>query len=381
VAGVISVLGGLLLALVTVVSDANGSGGLATIGQLVGLVLFALPGGVVATVNGILVLIKRPSLRFFFPPAWLFFLLSLAAVGGGVVIWNRFAHPGPLVAVLPLVVASGLLPALTVLALASARLGYPSTWRHVTLSLIYGGTIAGLVASILNTLAYVAIVLLLQALGFNISLDLNFLQNLNPTNAAEAVAFLLLGSVAAPLVEEGLKPLGAVLLMPRLRGPNEAFLVGMAAGIGFAVVETLGYIGMGEADWVAVAVQRLGAGLVHGVGAGMGAMGWYYLIRGKGVPLRWLRGFGSLGYAVVQHSLFNGSNLLGAISPVGQLLGRPFYLGSLPIDAGTAVAFVFYLLILTVLVVVTGRLRLIKLATPAAPAGPRASRPIGGGAR
>ena len=79
--------------------------------------------------------------------------------------------------------------------------------------------------------------------------------------------------MVAPLVEEGVKPLGAILVMPRIRSASEAFLLGLAAGIGFDFVETIGYIGMGEADWISVAIQRVGAGLLHGVGAGMGALG------------------------------------------------------------------------------------------------------------
>ena len=122
---------------------------------------------------------------------------------------------------------------------------------------------------------------------------------------------LLIFAVVAPLVEEGLKPLGVVFIMRRLRSPAEAFLLGLAAGVGFDMVETIGYIGSGQADWVSVAIQRVGAGLLHGLGAAMAALGWYYLINGKGVPHRWLKGFGGLAYAVLQHGIFNASNLLG----------------------------------------------------------------------
>src|SRR6185503_19974838 len=44
------------------------------------------------------------------------------------------------------------------------------------------------------------------------------------------------GAVVAPLLEELTKPLVAILLGRRLRGPAEAFLVGMAGGVGFAIV-------------------------------------------------------------------------------------------------------------------------------------------------
>src|SRR5258708_33095582 len=99
--------------------------------------------------------------------------------------------------------------------------------------------------------------------------------------------------------------------MGRLRTAASGFLMGVAAGVGFNIFETAGYIGSGEADWIGVAIERVGAGLLHGGGAGMATLGWYYLINGKGGPHRWLRGFGGIFYAMPQPAIFNGSNLLG----------------------------------------------------------------------
>lgn len=384
------IVGGLLLGLLSAVAYVRGGLGLAALGDFVGVFGAPLVGGIAGLYFGITALMHRPSVRFSFPHWGIFLGLAVLAIGGDVVIWNVAAVPGSALAMLPLFVLAGLLPALAILAFAARRLHYPTTWRHVMMSLVYGAAVAPLVASILNLAAYYLIVVALQSFGVNVTFDANFLQNLNPSNAGEAIAFLLLGSVAAPLIEEGLKPLGAVLVMPRLRGPNEAFLVGMAAGLGFAVVETLGYFGMGEADWVTVAIGRFGAGLVHGVGAGMAAMGWYYLIRGKGVSHRWLRGFGALSYAVVQHALFNGSNLLGVVPPIGAWLSQPVYLGRLPLDGGVWLAFALYALILVVLLVVSGRLRSMP-ASGAKPDSPGARdaggpanltpQPVQGGAR
>lgn len=368
------VLGGVLFGLLAAIAYARGGLGLTALGGFAGLVIAPVLGGIAGIYYGIMAILKRPSLRFSFPPWWIFAILTIVAIGGEVVIWNRVSAPGDAIAVMPAFLMAGALPALTILAFAGRRLRFPSTWRHVMLSLIYGSAIATLIASILNTVAYFVIVLVMQSLGFQVNYDLNFLQNLNPTNPSEALVFFFLGSVAAPLIEEGTKPLGALLVMPRLRGPNEAFLVGMAAGLGFAVVETWGYFGMGQADWVGVAIERIGVGLLHGVGAGMGALGWYYLIRGKGISLRWLRGFGALAYAVAQHGLFNASNLLGLIPTIGPLLSHPFYIGRLPLDGGTWVAFGLYAVIAVVLVVITG-----KLANGTTSAKrPGQAKPIGG---
>ncbi|HEX9414928.1 MAG TPA: PrsW family glutamic-type intramembrane protease, partial [Ktedonobacterales bacterium] len=348
IGGGLTILGGLLLLGLTALSGARGTiEGLAALGQLVGLIVAAIAGGAAGLYFGITALMRRPSVRFGLPSVWIFLGLAAVAIGGEVALWNLFPTPGALVAILPLFVLAGALPAGAILAYTARRLNYPSTWRHVALSLAFGATVAPVLASILEVLAFLLVVLLLRAFGLQIQFDLNFLQNVNPTGPNEILMFFLVGSVIAPLVEEGLKPLGAVLLLPRVRGPGEAFLIGLAAGQGFAVVETLGYFGMGQADWINIAIERLGVGLLHGVGAGMAAMGWYYLIRGKGVSRRWLLGFGALAYAVVQHGVFNASNLLGAIPPIGQWLNSPtplITLGTLPIDRSALVALSLYLL-------------------------------------
>ncbi|HZC76600.1 MAG TPA: PrsW family glutamic-type intramembrane protease, partial [Ktedonobacterales bacterium] len=141
----------------------------------------------------------------------------------------------------------------------------------------------------------------------------------------------------------------------------------------FDIFETVGYIGSGEADWIGVAIERIGAGLLHGVGAGMATLGWYYLINGKGVPHRWLRGFGGIFYAVLQHAIFNGSNLLGLLpGPVGSWLQQPIFIGKLPLDGGALLFFIYYALIFALLVYVTGRLAHSPPAEPASPARPPA---------
>lgn len=101
----------------------------------------------------------------------------------------------------------------------------------------------------------------------------------------------------------------------------------------------------------------------------MAALGWYYLINGKGVSHRWLKGFGGLFYAVMQHAIFNGSNLLGLIPSVSNLLGGDWHLGTLPIDYETVLFFGYYVIILGVLVVVTGRLAREKSAASGAAVG------------
>ncbi len=352
---VLLIIGGLILGVLILVANSTPIGsGLDGLSTLVALAIAALAGGGTGIYYGVTAIMRRPSVRFSLPPPWLWLALTLAALAAGVVLWHTSATPGSAFASLPLVLLAGALPALTILAYGGWLLGNPSTWRHVMLSLIHGATLAVVLAAILEAIA-VAVIVAVFGLG-NSSL-LSNLNNFNPSNGTEVVILLLVLSVVAPVVEEGLKPLGAILVMPRVRGPAEAFLLGLAAGVGFDFVETVGYFGMGQADWIAVAIDRIGAGLLHGVGAGMAALGWYYLLRGKGVSHRWLRGFGGIAYALLQHGIFNGSNFLALLpGPAGKFFSLPLYLGRLPLGSGTLPIFALYVIIFGVLTVVAWRL-------------------------
>lgn len=390
--GILGVICGIIAALLFLVSlVGGGADNLSTQGSLVGFVVGPLVGGSLAIYYGLTGAFRRPSPPFTLPPAWLIGALALVAFAAGVTLWNIEAvgasRPGAALGVLPLAIFCGVLPAFTILAFASQRLGNPSTRRITWMSLLYGLTIAPLLASILEL-----ILTLVIANALNVS-SLSLLSNsTTPQTPAQLIALFLVLSVVAPLVEEGLKPLGAVMVIGLLKSPAEAFLVGLAGGIGFDMFETVGYIGQGQADWIYVAIERVGAGLLHGVGAGMAALGWYYLIRGKGVRLRWLKGIGCGFYAVLQHAIFNGVNLLpNAFPALNQPLSYPLYLGKLPFESASIMFFVIYGLILTVLILVTGRIREKQQATPVAPptSAPTTAptpqtplpQPVGGGVR
>lgn len=379
-AGGLSVVCGLLVSLLLVVSLASGgaSNSLATETSFFAFIGGPLVGGALALYFGIRGILRRPSPRFALPNPALLGGLTLAVFVAAILIWHLSVAPGPGLLTVPLVVLTSALPALTILAFATWRLRMPTSRRHVWMSLIYGSTLAALIALILNTIGEVVVFLFLISFQRNSAGAQDPLSTPQLTPEIIVAAFVIL-SVVAPLVEEGVKPLGAALIMRRLATPAGAFLTGLASGVGFSVFESVAiYIGRGEADWVAIALERAGAGLLHGVGAGMGALGWYYFINGKGVRRRWLRGFGCLGYAVLQHAFFNGSALALAILPgdVGHWLTQPFYLGRLPLDRASLVFFLYYIAIAVVLVKVTGRLRRSTTKREVAPMSPVAVRPL-----
>jgi hypothetical protein len=136
----------------------------------------------------------------------------------------------------------------------------------------------------------------------------------------------------------------------------------MACGIGFDLVETTGYIGRGYQDWLSVALQRSSAGLLHGFGAGMVALGWYFITHrnSTGKTNRILLALGCWGYAILQHALWNGSFGLELLpAPIGPYLAD----GTLPLGPVTLPAFILVYVVETVLMLifflfVTKRLRM-----------------------
>ena len=129
----------------------------------------------VAIYYGLTGAFRRPSPTFALPPAWLLGVLALVAFAAGVTLWNIQATgataPGAALGVLPLAIFCGILPAFTILAFASQRLGNPSTRRITWMSLLYGITIAPLLASLLEL-----VLTLIIASALNIS-SLSLLSN------------------------------------------------------------------------------------------------------------------------------------------------------------------------------------------------------------
>jgi hypothetical protein len=120
-----------------------------------------------------------------------------------------------------------------------------------------------------------------------------------------ALVFALIEvAIVAPLVEELCKPIGAILLAPRLRSSAEAFLVGMACGVGFAFVENMLYESSGAQLWPGITTLRAIGGVLHPLNAGLVSVGWYGVRRGSSGA--WRRLIALYGLAVGAHALWNG---------------------------------------------------------------------------
>jgi RsiW-degrading membrane proteinase PrsW (M82 family) len=367
------ILGGLLLLVILVALPlANSGQDLSSVTLVAMAAIFALAGGGAGFYHSIRALTRQPSAPLSLPHYGLLAAASLAVLGTGLALFALNQPAGSLALTEPLILLSGILPAFTFLALALQRLQVNVSWRRMTLALTSGATL-----SIGAALVLELILTWFLALTFNIStLDPT---NFNPgSSPSVAIGFLILLAVGAPVVEETTKQISGFLLLPRIKRPQEAFLIGLASGIGFAMVETADYIGSGQADWIDIAIQRVGAGLLHGMGAAMAGLGWYYLIKGRGMRRRWLIGFGCLIYAYVQHAIFNGGAVLLLIL-IKPLQTWHFDIFELRFDASVLYAFALYAVILGVLLVVTRRLRQptprVALATTSVAPGQNGAHP------
>jgi RsiW-degrading membrane proteinase PrsW (M82 family) len=325
--------------------------------------LAALVGGGAGLYHAIRALMRRASAPFSLPSYWILLALTMITLGAGIALFALNQPTGPLALVEPLVLLSGIVPALTVLALALRPLESQVSWRRAWLALTSGATLSIAAASLLELL------LALALLGVaSLSIDPT---TFNPNGPSGVAALLVLIAVIAPLVEETVKQISGFFLLPRIKGPQEAFLIGLASGIGFAILETAGYIGTAQADWAGIALGRVGAGLLHGMGAAMAGVGWYYLVKGKGVPRRWRIGIGFLAYAYVQHAVFNGGQeaLLLIFKPL-QTWHFSFF--DLQLDATILYAGALYLIILGIMFLV---LRWLRQSAPSAGSRLDASKP------
>ncbi|MHB1133522.1 MAG: PrsW family glutamic-type intramembrane protease [Chloroflexota bacterium] len=233
-------------------------------------------------------------------PLW-FGAVTLGGLGLGQAMTGGRFWTGMML-VFPVVAAA---PPLAALALAARRLPELTTWRRALAGLVTGAALSThltiLLTAGLSALAYALVLPLRDAVAWMVaspSLEKLFY---SPALVAGLVAVALV----APIVEEATKPLGAIILARRLRTPAEAFLVGMAGGVGFAIVENFLYMALGYGGWVGVAGARAMSGALHPLNAGLVAVGWWGVR--NGLPNAWARLGGFYALAVGIHALWNGS--------------------------------------------------------------------------
>lgn len=343
--------------------------------QLIGFTCAGLIGGGFCLYVSIRALLRKQSGNLRLPMFWIFLILYGVVIAIGVGLQSS----GNAVTNIPLsiflIALAAIFPALALLALGVRRLrfpAWPTTWRRFVVALTSGATSGiGLALGLELLAAY------LLVKGMQSGNVLNCVNDPSApgcgTTASFTITFIFV-AILGPIIEEVVKPLAVVAFIGRVRSASEAFVLGMACGIGFALIETVGYIGLGYTDWITVALERTGASLLHGFGAGMVALGWYYLFRAKNYRI--LKFIGCFAYAVFQHFVWNATALLSLLpGPAGSTINSwNLNLGFTALPFPEILNILEVVLILVFFIYMTG---IIRGRGKASPPEPRQPQPVG----
>jgi RsiW-degrading membrane proteinase PrsW (M82 family) len=241
---------------------------------------------------------QRLGRRYGLPLAALLVTLASFAL---VLWWDD--SPG----VLLLVAAFG--PPVTALLLARAAVGSGVRWGRMARAFALGGTLIPAIVIAVHGFVLSVVFALVEPLtdaGRSLFDDLRVdAELLDVLTNPWAVVFLVELALVAPIAEESLKPLAARIARPGSR--RDAFLLGAAAGAGFAAVENVLYASgwFWSFDWfLPVAVLRSTGAALHLLGAGLISVALYE--RRERMEKRTSIA-GMWGIAVGVHALWNGS--------------------------------------------------------------------------
>lgn len=133
------------------------------------------------------------------------------------------------------------------------------------------------------------------------------------TKPAVITTMLFSFSVAVPLEEEALKPIGMWFLSRKGLSPAQGFMAGVISGAGFGLVESMFNTASLLGDtWLTVTAMRFGTTLMHMLASGI--VGW-------GLACAWtqrkfLRLAGAYLVAVLMHGIWNGLAIFLSISMI-----------------------------------------------------------------
>ncbi len=129
------------------------------------------------------------------------------------------------------------------------------------------------------------------------------------------LGILLFASVFVPVVEELAKSLAVPIVggLGRRLTRLDGFLLGVAAGAGFAVSEGMlnGALGLVEpSGWAGTMLTRGGASAMHCLASGLFGLGWQAVISER----RFMRGVGLAALSVGLHGLWNAGAVAVGVS-------------------------------------------------------------------
>lgn len=262
---------------------------------------------------GFRALTNKPSRPLRLPPLWAMIGGFVIALATGLGLWQV---DGLDLLLAPwFVVTIAALPPLAALVWAIDQRPGGLARRRAGVAFSAGATVSVLLAIVLEVLVPYVVIWLLLDLGEPV---LDALEGLVDVLAGDQVARALTSpgflialfelAVVAPLAEEFAKPL-VVLPLLKKKSRRDAFLLGAAAGAGFAALENVLYALFGGRYWGGILTVRALGAAVHPIGAGLTALTWHTILnRRAGSGQRSVLRAVSHGFvpAVAQHALWNG---------------------------------------------------------------------------
>jgi hypothetical protein len=277
---------------------------------------------------------EQPTVKL--PPWWISVIAYVVAVAAGA----GLLHVGVWWLFLPFAAIAVTAPLVVVGRLGSPRSGPIPTLRRLLPAFAWGSLVTPLVAITLQLFAAVG-AFAAAAIGFsmggqqNVTVLTQIIRRLQGRTFTDAQTEALIRIVAAqpmvlavgafvvvfagPVTEE-LGKFGAALLFGRTRGERSVqdstatiFLIGLSAGLGFAITENIFYTAQaGSAGWPVQIVVRGITPLMHGTASALLALGWAQQRR---APAGWslLRG---VALAIGLHAAWN---LFAGIFSVAQI--------------------------------------------------------------
>ncbi|UCG23799.1 MAG: PrsW family intramembrane metalloprotease [Chloroflexota bacterium] len=221
------------------------------LGQMATIFL-GLAGGGLAFYHGLNSLRSKPSSPARLPPAYFFVITFAIVLGLGNVLLNYEVAVDLLFP--PLFLLGAALPTFGVLAYAGKQLGWPVTWRQGSTALVTGSTLSVVVTLVLGTFISALIFILIMPFEL-LAGSIEELMQFGGAGFLERFFFspyvivtLLITALQAPIPEEFAKAIGPAFMNSRLRNERQAFMIGLTAGAGFAILENMLYEGI-YAQW------------------------------------------------------------------------------------------------------------------------------------
>ncbi len=283
--------------------------------------------GPLAVYHGLGSIMGSLSHPFKLPSFYIFWIALALVLGTGSLILDRKIVVNLLFPLL--FVLGAALSTFAVLAWAYRKMGWPVTWRQTALAFVCGSTLAILVAILLETtLPYIAY-LLLEPLRY-LGQDITYLGWGAPGFVERLFAsplifvFLAITAIEAPIPEEFAKALGIPMFgSARIQNERQAFAIGLASGAGFAILENMLYEGLYAShngwSWGGITLLRSIGSVLHPIGTGIIALGWFRMKAGGGVGKLLKAYLLSVGL----HTLWNGG-----FEPLVYLTGLDYFAGA-----------------------------------------------------